>query len=173
VIDFGRTYIAADPGAIGAIAVINSDRLYLFDAPMAQVKRGKGKKPTTDGPALFSLLELLADAYPDAVLVVEKVWGVKGQSASTGAALGAARTWLEAGILHAWKRPPVLVAPQRWKADVGLFKKDKKASVTLAGKVWPQHNALFTPKRLVLTAAQCEGRAEAALIAWHAAGGRA
>lgn len=161
-----------DPGAMGAIALVHAGRVHVFDAPMRLDRRGKSKKPVTDGPRLLALLRFLSDVYPTTQGYIEKVWGVKGQGAATGAALGHARAWLEAAFLASFGREPFLVSPQRWKADLGLFKQPKGASVELAIRLWPADANEFRSIRGQRTQAQCEGRAEAALIAYHGAGGR-
>lgn len=113
-----------------------------------------------------SLAECLADLQPE-YAAIEKVWGVKSQGSSTGAALGHARGCLE--VAFAMVGVPVrLVAPQRWKADLGLFGKPKVAALQLAKEVFPAHVALFMPVRGVRDTEQCIGRADAALLAHHA-----
>lgn len=162
-----QTYVGIDPGAKGAIALIHGEELRLWRAPMALVKRGKSKKPTTDFEALAPLVRMLADMQPVRV-AVEKVWGVAGQGASTGAALGHARCAFEACFFMVGVRVN-LVPPQTWKADLGLYGLPKEAAIDKACELFPSYAAEFRPVRGERDKELCIGRADAALIAWHTA----
>lgn len=162
------TYIGIDPGAKGGIAVLRGESLYLFHPPMTWTKRGKSQKPLTDLPALRRLFLTLRDLQP-VVARIEKVWGVRGQSASTGAALAHHRCALESACVWA-DIPHKLVSPQRWKADLGLYNLEKAAAIDLACKLFPAAAAMFAPVRGVRDKEQCIGFADAALIAYHGRG---
>lgn len=170
------SFIGVDPGAKGAIALLSGKSLLVFDIPMQTIRRGKTKKPITDKAGLSGVARLAADLYPGARVCIEKVWGVTGQGASSGAALGHARASLEWAFYVAFRAEPELISPQRWKSDMGLMqrgpednvargKTDKKKSLALALQLFPEHAALFAPVRGVRNTEQCIGRAEAALIA--------
>lgn len=163
------SFIGVDPGATGAIGVIQGDSVLAFDVPMRLVRRGDSDKPTTDLVKLWALTHMLADLFPDAGVFIEKVWGAKKQGGSAGAALGHHRAMLEAAFYTAFKKEPHLITPQKWKGAQGLIKRgveaDKKKSLHLAAATFPKHTALITPVRKVLTEAQCIGRAESLLIA--------
>lgn len=163
----------ADPGATGAIAFLHGNRVTVFAMPMLQEKSGRTYKPRTDVPGLIALARSIASMEPDRV-VIERVWGIKGQGAGTGAALGHQRGCLEVAFAAAGCKVE-LVSPQAWKGRAGLTQKsvdgvkrkktDKETSRLLALQLWPDDAEYFTPKRNVRTKEQCQGNAEAALIA--------
>lgn len=171
IIDTRHSYVGIDPGAKGALALLHDNHVTVIDIPQAMIMRGRSRKPVTDLARLWSVVQLVAD-YAPVCAAIEKVWGVKGQGGSTGAALGHARGCLEMAF-HAAGVPVVLVSPQRWKADLGLYNQSKEASLQLALETFPDCRESFRQIRGWRDKEQCIGRAEAALIAWHAAGGRA
>ena len=162
----GEVYnsIGVDPGASGAIAVIHGNRVTVFAMPVLLVKSGKTWKTRTDIPTLLTTVQSICGVYPDAPAYVEQVWGVKGQGAGTGAALGHQRGCVEMAF-QAAGRPATLVSAQKWKFKAGLKGKPKSESVALAKRLWPEDAEQFTAKRGKLTEKACEGLAEAALIA--------
>ncbi len=107
---------------------------------------------------------MISDVYTIKRAYVEKVWGVRGQGASAGAALGHQRCALEAACV--WSGIPYdLVSPQRWKGDLRLFGKDKAAALEAARAAFPLHAELFKPLRKMRDKEQAIGNADAALIA--------
>lgn len=160
------TYIGIDPGAKGAVALLHGENLYLWPAPMVLERRGKSRKLTTDLPRLAMLVRVLAELRP--AVAIERVWGVRGQGASSGAALGHARCAFEMAF-HMAEIVPQLVSPQRWKADLGLYNQEKRAALDKASKLFPAFADQFRPVRGERDTEACIGRADAALIAWHLA----
>lgn len=153
-----------DPGRFGAVAVLSGDAVIVSPAPMVHRKRGRTKKPLTDLHQLRALVLTLSDVYEIRHAYVENVWGVRGQGASTGAALAHHRCAIESAMVWAGI-PYTLVSPMRWKADLGLMHKDKAAALPLATATFPSIAETFAPKRGVRTKEVCVGLADAALIA--------
>ena len=139
----------------------------IHDVPSSKRKR-RGKLETEiDTFALFETISLLADAYPSARVVIEKVGGSPRQAGQF--AFGRAYGLLEMACVAAGFSDRMCFAPpQSWKADARLIRKGatyrerKEASRALAGELFPSHAKLF--------ARVCDdGRAEAALIARYGA----
>lgn len=132
--------------------------------PMRLEKRGASKKPTTDLAALRDVFEALTGVYTIQQAYIEKVWGVRGQGASTGAALAHQRCALECACV--WSGVPYeLISPQRWKGDLRLFGKPKDAALPAALSAFPQFTEYFTAVRKRRTKEQAIGNADAALLA--------
>lgn len=143
--------LGIDPGANGALALIQGHAVELHGMPNLKVKRGKSDKAEVDAHSLWSLL---SDLSPD-VCYLEQVGGRQGQSASAafnfGRAAGAAEyLCIAAGIRL------IRVAPNRWKRALRLpsGKDEMKAA---AMRLWPAQAAQFGKARVDF--------AEAALIA--------
>jgi len=154
-----RPYIGADPGATGALALVWGKSVCVYSVP-TDPKAIAGT--CVDDEALMSLARELATVGP-VLAVLEHVWGIAGQGAggsfTFGDTTGAMRIALKsAGIMV--KR----ASAQRWRNRLGVSG-DKAQSVAMAIKLFPGNADLFTPRRKVRTAAQCEGNAEAVLIA--------
>lgn len=147
--------LGVDPGAAGALAVVEPDTNQLvdvFDVPL----RDDGD---VDGPALLASLGGYASRIQ--AVVFEEQHSRAGNSIratfthgdNTGQLKSALRMILPA---HAdW----FFVRPSVWKAALGLSK-SKRKSVTLAQKTWPASASLFVGPRGGLR----DGRAEAALL---------
>lgn len=158
--------LACDPGRKGAIALLCGENLHIWPQPMVWTRRGASQKPLTDLPALRSLLLAIASVYEIREAFVEKVWGVRGQGASTGAALAHHRCALETACVFLDIKY-TLVSPNRWKADLGLYNKPKAAALELAIKTFPNAAHYFRPIRGVRDTESAIGFADAALIAFH------
>lgn len=92
------------------------------------------------------------------MVVLEKVGGITGQSASAAFTFG--YSWgLVEGVLAALRLPVALITPQAWKKSAGLVA-NKGAARECAMRLWPAHAHLFARVK-------DDGRAEAALIARH------
>jgi crossover junction endodeoxyribonuclease RuvC len=145
-----------DPGASGAIAIIQSDSgklIDVIDMPVTELEVGGKTKRRVSPVFLQSELAFYAD---DARAVVELVNAMPGQGVTSmfafGEALGIVR-----GVLAGMKVPVDLVTPAKWKRDLKL-NPGKDGARAMAANLWPDKADLF--KR-----AKDDGRAEAALIA--------
>lgn len=144
--------LGIDPGASGALALIDGSSLTVVDMPSLKIRRGKSDKSEVDG---YTLGKVLAELRPD-VAYIELVGGIQGQSASSafnfGRAAGAPEYQLQMMGVRVER-----VAPVRWKRALKL-NPGKDGARSTAMKLWPGMAALF--KRV-----KDADRAEAALIA--------
>lgn len=145
--------LGVDPGARGALAVVENDEIEVHDMPMLLVRRGRTDKAEVDGYALGALLRgLMVDAA-----YVELVGGIQGQSASAAFNFGRAAGAVEYA-LKALQIPVERVPPLAWKRELKVAGAGKDAARLRASSLFPfaAHNF----KR-----AKDADRAEAALIA--------
>jgi crossover junction endodeoxyribonuclease RuvC len=150
-------YLGIDPGAEGAIAVLDDDgRLVaVADMPTIELRVGKTNRERVSPAGLRTLLLEHADCT---ICAVEKVGGMTGQSASASFTFGYACGLLE-GVLAALLMPVAPVTPQAWKKSAGIAA-GKGAAREAAMRTWPAQAHLFARKK-------DDGRAEASLIARH------
>ena len=153
--------IGIDPGATGAIAVLNErgDLDVVHDMPYAD---GQVIAPLL-ARMIAEYINQLDPAYDSVTCWVEQVRSRPGQSAP-GMWKFATGYGVILGVLGALDVPVRHVTPAVWKRNLGLTK-DKGTSRRLACELWPAHAASFARVK-------DDGRAEAALIAlygWQAA----
>lgn len=162
-----RIVLGIDPGAKGAIALYNGDKITVFAMPTVDVRSGRTDKERSDIQGILALTRLAASLGVQKAYV-ENVWGIRGQGASQAAALGHNRGVLEAACIAAGLKVE-LVSAQRWKGDTGLIvrgeKADKEKSRAKAIELFPEDAGFFKPIRGERTTEQAQGHAEAALIA--------
>lgn len=143
--------LGIDPGAKGALALVDGHSVKLFEMPRVSVRRGKTDKDEVDG---FALMDILSDLSPD-VAYIELVGGMDGQSASAafnfGRAAGAAEY-----LLMGLRIRHVRVPPTVWK-PVFKIRGGKDDARMHAMRLWPEAAAEFRRRRMDF--------AEAALIA--------
>jgi len=143
--------LGVDPGAKGALALVENHAVRIFDMPRLKVRRGASDKDEVDG---FALMDLLSDLSPD-VAYLEQVGGMDGQSASAafnfGRAAGAPE-YLLMGLRIRHTRVP----PQVWKRALKI-KGGKDDARMEAMRRWPALATEFRNRR--------PDFAEAALIA--------
>jgi hypothetical protein len=143
--------LGVDPGAKGALALVENHSVRIFDMPRLTVRRGGSDKDEVDG---FALMDLLSDLSPD-VAYLEQVGGMDGQSASAafnfGRAAGAPE-YLLMGLRIRHTRVP----PQVWKKALKI-KGGKDDARMEAMRRWPALAKEFRVRR--------PDFAEAALIA--------
>lgn len=144
--------LGIDPGANGALALLDGASLTVLDMPAIAIRRGKGDKTEVDG---YTLASVLSDLRPD-VAYIELVGGFQGQSASAAFNFGRAAGAPEYQLMALGVRVE-RVSPLRWKRALKL-NPGKDGARAAAMKLWPEMAALF--KRVKDT-----DRAEAALIA--------
>lgn len=151
-------YIGIDPGASGAIASLDADGrlIAVEDMPTVAVKVGKTERRRVSASLLRDLLSADADAVT--MVVLERVGGMTGQSASASFTFGYGCGLVE-GVIAALNLPLVLVTPQAWKRSAGI-PAAKGAAREAAMRLWPAQAGLFARVK-------DDGRAEAALIARH------
>jgi len=150
--------IGIDPGKTGAIAMLynineheDNNRLFIEDMP-ALDKEINGAV----------IADILREFTPDFVyLEAVNSFGMGRQSAyNFGQGVGILK-----GVMAALAIPYSIVAPGKWKRDMGL-KRDKAAARAAATRLFPASADLFKRKK-------DDGRAEAALIAlWGTNQGR-
>jgi crossover junction endodeoxyribonuclease RuvC len=149
--------LGVDPGLDGALAVIETslDALLVQDMPVAKSGTGTRREVV---PVL--LAELIRAWRPD-VAWVEKVHAMPKQGVSSTFTFGLGYG-VVLGVLAALDVPVRLVTPLAWKRGLGLDAA-KLGSRAMAMRMFPREAALFARVR-------DDGRAEAALLAWHGTG---
>lgn len=149
-----RYFIGIDPGATGAIGVVDHHGAVAYVDDMPLYARYNVQIVDAD----FRLTFALPGAFFDAA--VERVHSMPGQGVSSTFKFG----MMFAGAIAlaeqlATAHNPILVTPQTWKKHHGLIGADKDAARILAIEKWPNlaHSHLKRKK-------DC-GRADALLIA--------
>lgn len=153
--------IGVDPGAAGAIAIIESTGklVHVFDMPSVEVVTG-GKAKRRVSPEMLAA-ELRLYANQGAVAYVEQVGAMPGQGVSSMFAFGQA-FGIVLGVMAGLAIPCQTITPAKWKKDMKL-NAGKDAARAKAAQVWPFQAGEF--KRV-----KDDGKAEAALIALWGAG---
>ena len=150
--------LGIDPGLHGALALLDDAGRLVHVWDMPSVK--EARRSTIPAPLLDNVMgeitrSVVGYDMPQAVL--EKVGSMPGQGVTSmfnfGCSVGLIR-----GFLSAYGMTVTEVAPNIWKARMGLTGKAKDASRTKAIELYPAHAELFKLKKH-------EGRAEATLIA--------
>lgn len=148
--------IGIDPGANGAFARINPDKLTLriWDMPMKQVTKS-GKRNEVD---VAAILDMLPASEIEVISYIEDVWSLP-HDGHVGAFNFGDRYGMVRGALLASDIILKRVRPQSWKIKMGC-PADKNGARALACELFPNHVDEF--KRV-----KDDGRAEAALIALY------
>lgn len=148
--------IGVDPGASGAIAILEQDGklVHVFDMPSVEIMSGGKAKRRVSPEMLAAELRLYADQ--GAVAYVEQVGAMPGQGVSSMFAFGQA-FGIVLGVMAGLAIPTQTVTPAKWKKDLKL-NGGKDASRAKAAQIWPAHAGEF--KRV-----KDDGKAEAGLIA--------
>ncbi|MDE2343422.1 MAG: hypothetical protein KGL63_08550 [Betaproteobacteria bacterium] len=151
-------FIGIDPGAAGAIAYLDASGglVCVTDMPVVEVQVGKTERRRVSATMLAQLLA--EHSLRVQMVVLEKVGGITGQSASAAFTFGYGAGIVE-GVVSALQMPVALVTPQAWKKSAGIAT-DKGAAREAAMRLWPSQAHLFAR-------AKDDGRAEAALLARH------
>ena len=147
--------IGIDPGLSGAIAIISTESLKIFDMPTMTVERNGKAKRQVSASELAEMLYLYSGR--DCHVYVEKVSAMAGQGVTSVFSFGRSFGMIE-GILAAFKMPVTYVAPATWVKAVGRGQ-GKDASRARAMELFPSDQDQF--KRV-----KDDGRADAALIAY-------
>lgn len=144
--------IGIDPGASGAIAVLEADAaLAVHDMPVM------GPRAQVNAAALAELLREATLGRPCHVWL-ENVHAMPRQGVASSFQFGRSLGAVE-GVIAALCLPLTLVAPTVWKRALGLGP-DKRAAIARAVQLRPDAAPL-------LTHARDHGRAEAILIALY------
>lgn len=146
--------LGVDPGAYGALALIDSSGriLELSDMPILKVRRGKTDKAEVDGYALGDMLR----SWGIDLAFIEQVGGMTGQSPSASFNFGRSEGIVEGAIKFLRVRVES-VPPATWKRFMRL-RGGKDDSRAMAIRMWPKWSQKFARKK-------DDGRAEACLIA--------
>lgn len=146
--------LGVDPGASGALAILDTDtnNLEMVDMPVVEVKRGTRLVRQVSAPLL---VEALANKDIDCA-VVEKVGAMPGQGVSSMFAFGRAAGVVE-GVIAGLRIPLTHVTPQEWQKGMRVVG-GKDGSRSRATQVFPNQASLFARKK-------DDGRADAALMA--------
>ena len=148
--------IGIDPGAAGAVAILENGRLtQVFDMPVVEMTVG-GKAKRRVAPELLAS-ELRLYNLADTVAVVEQVGAMPGQGVTSMFAFGQAYG-LVLGVLAGLWIPTTTVTPASWKKALKL-NTGKDGARAKAAQLWPAQADQF--KRV-----KDDGRAEAALLAY-------
>lgn len=141
-----------DPGVSGALARLTDggDLLAVADMPVVEV-RGRSR---ISAPAVAHLLR----EWQPRLAVIEQVGTRPGEGAVGAFSFGYGAGLLEGACAMAGI-PVVFVQPAVWKRALKVTA-DKGACRLMAQRLWPAHAASFARVR-------DDGRAEAALIAFH------
>jgi hypothetical protein len=154
--------IGVDPGLKGAIAFLSSKTgalLAVKDMPTTLTQVGKNMRKRIAPIAFCKLIQdSMAGGNVVEMVVIEQVQGFSGDAASTAFVFGYG-AGLVAGCVVGLGLPFRRVTPHRWKKAAGLAK-DKNLARAKAKELWPDHAKKFARE-------MDDGRAEAALIAFH------
>ena len=139
-------WIGIDPGAKGAMAVIQGD-----DAVVIPF----------DQDSYIRYLKDIKQNFP-CICCIEAVHSISGQGIASSFKFGTSYGWL-LGMLDTIGIPYQPVTPQKWKKEFGL-NSDKAASVEVCKRLYPNVNLLRTER----SRKEDDGMAEALLMATYA-----
>jgi len=149
-----------DPGAFGAIAILDKDsrELVIIDMPTLKVKRGPRVVNQVDAHMLADALRPHVDS--DTKALIEKVSAMPGNGVASMFSFGRAAGIVE-GVLAGLSVSFELIPPATWIKSMRTFG-GKDGSRQRAQELFPDYAHLFARKK-------DDGRAEAALLACYAA----
>jgi crossover junction endodeoxyribonuclease RuvC len=148
--------LGIDPGANGALAVVQGGRLVdLVDMPTLATKRGSREVREVNAALLGSALRKL---LPIDAAYIEQVGAMPGQGVSSMFAFGRAVGVVE-GVLGALAVPTTRVPPQTWQRSMRV-RGGKDGARERAMQTYPANVDAFARKK-------DDGRADAALIAGY------
>jgi crossover junction endodeoxyribonuclease RuvC len=146
--------LGVDPGATGALALLDTglDALIVADMPSARVRTGKASRRQVSEIWLADLIR----AYEPDYAWVERVHALPGQGVTSSFSFGLAYGMVR-GVLAAFRVPVTLITPNEWKRHFRLSS-DKSEARLIAARLFPDSSQRFTR-------VSDDGRAEAALLA--------
>lgn len=150
--------LGVDPGLSGALAFFDPDTglLIVRDMPTVEVIRN-GKKKNEVSP---QMLAAIIREHPVERAMIERVGAMPGQGVTSVFSFGRSFGIVE-GVLAALKLSTSIVPPQTWQKAVNL-RGGKDGARARAAELFPRDAGQFALKKH-------DGRADAALIAWHCA----
>ncbi len=155
--------IAADPGALGAIAVVVDGQLAeVEDMPYHTMEIGGTNRKRVDPYTLDGILRSMVTSHvgplDDFFCVVEEVGPMPKDGPTQAFNFGAAyMAVVMAFVVHRW--PMHRITPPVWKRGLKL-RKGKDAARQRASELFPSHSAEFARVK-------DDGRAEAALLGYY------
>ena len=152
-------FMGIDPGAFGAVAILDKDsrELVVIDMPTLKVKRGPRVVNQVDAHMLADALRPHVTGETKAL--IEKVSAMPGNGVSSMFSFGRAAGIVE-GVLAGLSVPFELIPPATWIKSMRTFG-GKDGSRQRAQELFPDYAHLFARKK-------DDGRAEAALLACYA-----
>ncbi len=154
--------IGIDPGFTGAIAFLKDDKdfdlgydLCIWDMPVRTI----GNKKQVNAKELVRRLKNCNTPKLTRYVVIEDVHSMPEQGVASTFRFGY-NAGILLGIFEALEIKILKVRPCVWKPAMNLDR-DKKKSLALAKKIFPAYKSYFLR-------AKDDGRAEAALLAYHA-----
>ncbi len=164
--------VGADPGLDGALAAYDTDTariVAMITMPALKLAKGKGTKREISLQTLVVLIrQEITGLFPKIDRAfVERVSSSPQQGVTSAFAFGRGYGAIE-GIIAALGWPVEYVTPQKWKKALAV-PAEKDDARARACQLMPLDAELWTPQRGVVNAAQCSGRAEAALISLYGA----
>ena len=143
--------VGIDPGLTGGISAVHEGQLLFTTRMPTEVKtHGRGRK--VDCHVLSNLVEHLIGLRNGPLrITLEQVGSMPKQGVASSFSFGYSAGAIE-GVVASFHLPYRFIKPQAWKRHHGLLRADKKASITLARRYFPD-------------AKLSEGEAEAALMA--------
>lgn len=167
-----RVIVGIDPGLTGAIAAYDTYEhrvVAMISMPSLTLAKGKGKKHEISPQALLEMIENeITGIFPKIdQAFLERVSSSPQMGVTSSFQFGRGYGMLE-GIIAALRWPVEYVTPQKWKRVLQV-PADKDDARARASQLMPRDVGLWTPQRNVVNAAQCSGRAEAALICLYGA----
>ena len=141
------TYIGVDPGKKGGFAIIEKDAVDVFQ---------------WDDKCF---IDNVADAMNcgKCIAVVEKVGAMPHQGVTSMFNFGKSAGFIE-GVLAAFGIPYQLIPPATWKKEFSLIGKDKKASIEVCKRLFPDVDL----KRTDRCKTESDGMAESLLLSEYA-----
>ncbi len=149
--------LGVDPGLSGAMAMLNTGAVDVFDIPTTTRTVNKKEKRQIDPYQLSAWLEIQRPLIKFAV--IEQVGTMPGQGVTSAFNFGFTTGAIH-GIIAACGIEIRTVSPQVWKRKYGLLGQNKDASRGEASRRFPQFTHLWQLKKH-------DGRAEAALLALY------
>lgn len=144
------TWIGIDPGQRGGYAII------------AESETGKAvfAYPWDDNFFVFEMCAIVQRKGEGIIAAIEKVGAMPHQGVTSMFNFGKSAGYIE-GVLSALGIPYQLVPPATWKREFSLIGKDKRASVEVCRKLFPDVDL----KRTERCKTESDGKAEALLLA--------
>jgi crossover junction endodeoxyribonuclease RuvC len=147
-------YIGIDPGKKGGIGIINNNPRLLLEC---NIEMPLDSADEIDCIKIFQILNIFVSEV-DSFCIIEKAQSMPQQGVKSMFNYGRGYGELIA-VLKILKIPYQEIQSQKWKKEFSLIKKDKKASIAVAEKLFPEEK-FYTERGRAM-----DGKAEALLIA--------